>query len=1055
MLDPEEDQPFKPHETSEKRTSIETTRIHAVTPKNKPGEDLENSQFVSVTKPRPASAEPELEETIEQTNPYHRISNNPTRIRKKTSKLFPNWSLTTNWLKRLRLPGGCLSGGLIILLIGFVILILGAAIFLTVGYFAIAGTLPSIGDLREHSAQFETTRIVDRENNVLYELLDPNAGRRTYVPLSQISPALVAATIATEDKEFYSHPGFDPVAITKAIWLNIISDGSGPGASTITQQLARSLLLSPEERVERSYTRKIREIILAAEITRKYSKDEILELYLNEIYYGNLSYGIEAAAATYFGDKIDGQPNEINTQGTLPNGRLADDLTIAQASFLAGLPQSPAIYDIYTNRDVTLQRNRDVLALMYQLSEERNCITVSNWDQKVCVSLERAIQAVKDNQSFEFPIPVFAIKHPHWVNYIREQLEQEFDAQTIYRSGFTVTTSIDPTLQAIAQQAVREQVSQLAGSNANNGALVSIKPSTGEILAMVGSADFYNVDIQGQVNMAITQTRQPGSSIKPLVYLAAFEKGWSPSTLIWDIPSKFSPSGLPDDPSPAYEPVNYDGQFHGPVTVRSALANSYNIPAVKALDFVGIYDDPNTDEVEGLIGMAEKLGITSLIRDDYGLALSLGGGEVSLLELTNAYSTIAANGLSKPLVSILKITDHQGNVIYEFDPEAIEETRVLKAEHAFLMSSILSDYSARRPMFGDNPIINLPFNTRVAAKTGTTNDFRDNWTVGYSPDVVTGVWVGNADYTAMFNTTGLSGAAPIWATYMTQAIPYLTGGEPSAFERPSGIVERIICALSGTEPSAWCPEQTVELFDSENLPPSKKFDLWQEVRVDTWSGLVANQYCNQYTKEIMSMNVEDKDARKWLKKDEEGIRLAKKLGFDDPIIFTPTEECDAQIYQPKLEFSNLSNGQEVHSAILELEVIASVEGRFSGWAIYLAEGKKPNKDDWRVIYSSENQVYSPTFVTDIQTATLPNGEYSLKLRMEHPDGGFAEKVIQFVLNYTPPTSTPEPTPTITQTPEPTATEEIIPTATEEELFPTPTFLPSQVPSDTPEPTASP
>lgn len=1049
MLDPEEDQPFKPHETSELGSSTETTRSQSIGSNGKRNDDLENSQFVAVTKPRTASPSVDPSEELIRTNPNPAVPKKPRRGKTRSADPSNMQKSLSSWVRQFHLPSGCLSNGLILLMIGIVILVLGSAIFLTVGYFVIAGTLPSIDDLRKHSAQFETTRIVDREGNILYELLDPNAGRRTYVPLSQISPALVAATIATEDKEFYNHPGFDPVAITKAIWLNITSDGNGPGASTITQQLARSLLLSPEERVERSYTRKIREIILAAEITRKYGKDEILELYLNEIYYGNLSYGIEAAATTYFGDRIDGQPTEFNSQGTLPNGKLSDDLTIAQASFLAGLPQSPAIYDIYTNRDATLKRNRDVLALMYQLSEERNCIYVSNWDERVCVSLDKAIQAVEDNETYEFPIPIFSIKYPHWVNFIREQLEQEFDAQTIYRSGFTVTTSIDPALQAVAQQAVRDQISQLVGYNANNGALISIKPSTGEILAMVGSADFFNIDIQGQVNMAISNTRQPGSSIKPLVYLAAFEKGWTPSTLIWDIPSTFPPSGDPNDTNPAYEPVNYDGRFHGPVTVRSALANSFNIPAVKALDYVGIYDNPETEQYEGLIGMAYKLGITSLDRKDYGLALSLGGGEVSLLELTNAYAAIANNGLSVPMVSILKITDHQGNTVYEFDPKAIKEKRVLKAEHAYLMSSILSDYKARRPMFGDNPVINLSFNTPVAAKTGTTNDFRDNWTIGYTPDVVTGVWVGNADYSAMINTTGLSGAAPIWATYMNRAIPYLTGGEPTAFDRPSGIVERIICKLSGTEPSAWCPEQTVELFDSENLPLLKIFDLWQEVRIDTWSGLVSNQYCEKYTKEIMTMNVEDKDARRWLKKDDEGIKLAKNLGFDDPIIFTPEEECDSQIDQPVLEFTNVNNGQEIHSEFLDIEVIASVEGRFSGWAIYLAEGKKPEKEDWKLIYNSDLQVYSPTVVTDLHIATIPNGEYSLKLRMEHPDGGFAEKTIRIILNFTPPTPTLEPTPTITLTPEPSPTVEIIPSATIVELFPTPTFLPSPIPSDTP------
>ena len=346
------------------------------------------------------------------------------------------------------------------------------------------------------------------------------------------------------------------------------------GASTITQQLARNLLLSPEERVQRTYTRKAREIILAAEITRRYSKDEILELYLNENYYGNLAYGIEAAAETYF-------------------GKTADQLNLAEASFLAGLPQSPSIYDIYTNPEVTLTRHQQVLVLMFQLS-------LRTWlhpgQQQRCSRsvLHRQMPPMLPTKSKPIPFrpPIIEIRYPHWVNFVREQLEEQYDPQTIYRSGFTIYTTLDPNLQDTAQHIVTEQVAALIDKNAHNGALVAIKPSTGEILAMVGSADFYNEAIDGQVNMATSPTRQPGSSIKPINYVAAFEKGWTPATLIWDVPSEFPPSGDPNDPREPYKPVNYDDRFHGPVTVRTALANSFNVPAVKTLQFVGIYDDP-------------------------------------------------------------------------------------------------------------------------------------------------------------------------------------------------------------------------------------------------------------------------------------------------------------------------------------------------------------------------------------------------------------------------------------------------------------------------------
>ena len=277
------------------------------------------------------------------------------------------------------------------------------------------------------------------------------------------------------------------------------------GASTITQQLSRTILLDPAERYEKTVERKTREIVLAAEITRRYSKDEILELYLNEIYYGNLAYGIQAAAETYFNTK-------------------ANDLTLGQAAFLAGLPQAPSVYDINTNRDVTLRRAKQVLVLMYQGSQEKGCIEVSNSNQPVCVDAEAALMAAEELDNYPFEIKQISYNHPHWVNYIRAQLEEKFDPQTIYRSGFSVYTTLDPDLQEKAEEIVKEQVSALADRNATNGALVAIEPSTGEILAMVGSADFNNEEISGQVNMAISP-RQPGSSIKPLTYLAAFEKG--------------------------------------------------------------------------------------------------------------------------------------------------------------------------------------------------------------------------------------------------------------------------------------------------------------------------------------------------------------------------------------------------------------------------------------------------------------------------------------------------------------------------------------------------
>ena len=422
--------------------------------------------FEEITRVTPAALEP----TIGRRNA------NRQAVRKRSG----------NWFSRSGTIG-CVIRVLIALLFILVIISLGIVSLGVYEYYSIASSLPSVSDLQQRTSQFETTRILDRNGDLLYEILDPNAGRRTDVPLNKISPALVAATIATEDKDYYSHPGYNVTAIIRAIWQNYTSGEVVSGASTITQQLARSLLLSPEQH-QQTYLRKAREIILAAEITRQYSKDQILEIYLNEIYYGNLSYGIEAASETYF-------------------GTTADKLTLAQASFLAGLPQSPAVYDIYTNRDATLARQQEVLNLLVQVSYEQNCIYVSNNNQPVCVTPADAASASAETRTYTFQPPTVNMRYPHWVNYVRSQLEASYDPQTIYRSGFTIYTTLDPTLQDYAQQLVTNQVAVLTKNNATDGALVAIRPSTGEILAMVGSADFNNTAISGQVNMAVSETR--------------------------------------------------------------------------------------------------------------------------------------------------------------------------------------------------------------------------------------------------------------------------------------------------------------------------------------------------------------------------------------------------------------------------------------------------------------------------------------------------------------------------------------------------------------------
>ncbi len=966
-------------------------------------------------------------EATRVTSSAFEYSPGPRVRRQDTSRLLSaSQRQPFNWSRVF----GCLLEGLIGSI--FVIVALGL-IVAAVGiyqYYSIASGLPSVSDLQQRASQFETTRILDRNGDVLYEILDPQAGRRTYIPLNEISPSLVAATISTEDKDFYTHGGFDPLAIVRAFWQNITSGETISGASTITQQLARALLLSPEERGQQTYMRKVREAILATEVERRYTKDQILELYLNEIYYGNLAYGVEAAAETYF-------------------NKSAGQLNLAEAAFLAGLPQAPSVYDIYTSRDITLTRDQYVVMGMLSLSMERNCIYVSNSPQTVCVDGPAAASAIQEIKDHTFNPSTVNLRFPHWVQFIRTQLESRFDPQTIYRSGFTVYTTLDPDMQDAAQQSVTAQVNALTDKHVTDGALVAIKPSTGEILAMVGSPDFNNDANAGQINMAVSPTRQPGSSIKPFTYLAAFEKGWTPATLIWDVPSEFPPSGLPTDPNPKYIPTNFDHGFHGPLTVRTALANSYNIPAVKALQFVGVYGD------NGLIAMAKRLGFTSLTREDYGLSLTLGGGEVSLLEMTGGYAVIANGGVKVPPVAISKIVDFKGNLVYEYQPPSGEQ--VLRPEHAFLISSILSDNAARTPTFGANSVINLPF--QAAVKTGTSNDSRDNWTLGFTPDLAVGVWVGNADYTPMENTTGVTGAGPVWAEFMTFAINRLTGGNPTPFSMPNGIEQHTICTVSGTQPSQWCPSERQEYFAVNQPPLPPEDDLWRQVKLDTWTDLLASDECtSDYSDDRLVINVTEEWARKWILENEDGQQWARDMGFKDAS-FIPSRKCNASDPRPHLQFIAPVDGQTFTQNALDISVVANATAGFRSWR--LEWSTKADPENWNTLVNKTTiPVDVPTKVYTWDLSGIPSGQVILRLYMKGEGVAFADKNIS--LNLVVPTPTPIPTSTSTLTPTvtpiPTSTSTPVPSVTPIPLptdTPTEIPLPTDTPAETPIPTDTP
>jgi len=923
--------------------------------------------------------------------------------------------------------GGCLLRvGIALLFIGIFV----AVVFFSFGiykYFSIvnADDFPDVRNLYAQASQFETTTILDRNGNTLYEIVDPQAGRRTYVRLDQISPYMIASILATEDKEFYNNPGYDPMAMLRAIWQNRISGETVSGASTITQQLARILLLSPEERFRQTIERKEREIVLAAEITRLYSKDEILELYLNEVNFANTAYGIEAAAQTYFDTS-------------------AANLTLAQSTFLAGIPQSPGVYDIFTNREDTLRRHRDVILLTYELSQEKGCIDVSNETHPVCVSAPEADQARLEIEQYNFQPKVYTRSYPHWVEYIRAELIEEYGEEVIYRSGFKVYTTLDNELQAAAERIVREQVQQLTANNATDAALVHIDVNTGEILAMVGSADFYNEAISGEINMCVVP-RQTGSAFKPFVYTAAFEKGWTPSTLIWDIETEFPPTGNPGDGLPPYVPVNYDLRYHGPVLMRSALANSFNVPAVKALEYVGIYKDPDkSEDTGGMLRFAERVSISSLTRTDYGLSLALGSGEISLLELTTAYSIFPNGGNLIEPASITRI-DAPSEETREYEPiymrTEIDRAQVISPEHAYLITSILSDNAARTPMFGANSVLNLPF--PAASKTGTTNDFRDNWTVGYTANDVVGVWVGNADNTPMRNTSGLTGAAPIWSSYMQEVVNTHRSGQTSAFARPGLVEDHIICATSGTKPSEFCNSQVSEIFAASQPPLPATEDLWRVVHIDTWTGKLISDACGEFEAEEFTLNVTDTDAQDWIQNTAEGRAWASSLGFNPPVIFSPDKACTTSDPRPVIFFPGLEKNQKIEESSLDIYAVAYATDQFERYRLEYGMGENPGS--WEVLVDGITEEHrEPERIYTWDLSEVPQGKVTLRIYMESTEQRYADYRLVIDLQHPEPTMTP--TPTTTLTPTPTLT--ITPT-------PTATLTPSTTPTITMTPTVTP
>jgi len=824
--------------------------------------------------------------------------------------------------------------------------------------------LPDPSDLDKRILP-QSTKIYDRTGEkLLFEIHGEE--QRTFVTLDDIPDYVKRATIAIEDKAFYEHGGISLWGIFRGVVLQKLRGRPVQGGSTLTQQFIKNSILSPE----RTVWRKMKEWVLAYKLEKRYSKDEIFEMYLNEIPYGSTSYGIESASQRYFGKSV-------------------RDINIAEAAILAALPQGPTRYSPYgSNVDLLIGRQQYIIDLM----AEQGYLD------------EQEVEAAKLFE-LEFSPPVSNIKAPHFVMYIKEQLENEYGVKNIEQGGYRIITSLDLYKQEIAEEVITELTENYEEKwEATNASLVSIDPKTGQILAMVGSRDYFNDEIDGQVNIA-TAKRQPGSSLKPLIYAASFLKGYTPETILYDVVTDFSNT---DEP---YEPHNYDNEEHGPVTIRKALAGSLNIPAVKAIYLAGI---------DKVLDLAQEIGYSTLKdRDRFGLSLVLGGGEVKLIEHVNAYSAFAREGILRPITGILRIENNDGEIVEEFEDQ---EKKVLDPKVARTINNILSDNNARTYAFGANNWLTLG-NRPVAAKTGTTNDYRDAWTIGYTPSIVTGVWVGNNDNSKMKRgAAGGAIAAPIWHDYMEKVL----GDTPIEFFKTPVI-----------------PKTGKPVLDGEA-------GTMQTVKIDKASGLLATEYTPEsfieeriFTKPhsilyYVNKNDPTGDVPKKPEKDPQFelwesriLEWAKEQASSTEDIITdtapPTEYDDLHIPEnkPQIEIITPSNNQVIMEPLLNVRVrvnaprgVDRVEYSINDILIF-SNSQKPYYMEKDFSFLANGYYNLKTRVCDdVDNCATKNIEFNLVLEekekkevvsfsLDQPTSGLAVTNIDFPLNFNFTVNNPE------------------------------------------------
>ncbi|HOC07278.1 PBP1A family penicillin-binding protein [Candidatus Woesebacteria bacterium] len=856
------------------------------------------------------------------------------------------------------------------------LVVLGIIVFLVM-FFWFSKDLPQPGEVIRREGY--SSKIYDRNGELLYDLFQEE--RRQPSKAEEIPAVLKNATVAIEDRDFYKHSGFDFLTIIR-IPYNLIFRKRVVGGSTLTQQLVKNALLTNE----RTIVRKFKELVLAIQIERKFSKDEILTMYLNEAPYGGNIWGVATAVETYFAKPM-------------------TELTIVESAFLAGLPQRPSVYSPYSTR---LDENGEPYWKM------RTRTVLKAMKDNAYITNEEYEQALKDIDSLTFNRTINEIKAPHFVFYVQNQLEEMFGEELLLKGGLTVTTTLDWELQELAQTVVTEEVEDVARYDISNGAALAMQPQTGEILAMVGSKDYFDEAIGGQFNVAVDGLRQPGSAIKPITYLGMIKRGFTPATMIMDVPTTFARNEQ-DKP---YTPKNYDGQFRGPVSLRQSLGSSLNIPAVKSLATVGL---------EEFLTLAYEMGIETFEPtvdnlQRFGLALTLGGGEVYMLDLASAYSIFANGGLKVEPIAILKVTDSDGKVLFEH--KQTQGKRVIEEGEAFLINHILSDNNARLLAFGPNSLLNT--GRPIAVKTGTTNDMKDNWTIGWSREILVASWVGNNDNSSMsYVASGITGASPIWRRIILGSLDMgyaapdwqipdtveqvevdAISGYPSHDNFPS----KFDYAIRGTVPSSPDPiHRLVEVCKGEND------------KLATEAKIAAGDYDKR---EFIFAVEEDPVSEDGVNRWQIGID-AWIASQDDSRYRVPTEYC-GDLGDVSVRLKKPNDQQNFKDQEVEVEIRAGSYDGIEKLELYVNDKLLET-----IVGKSEYQGkinLAPGKYELFAKAYAKNGKDRTSDKVRIGVGGIA-------WDYVEPTPTPLPTPTI-----PPATPTLTPTPT-----PTIQLSPSQIP----------